>query len=223
MDISVRYKTDSFAVKLTSTTVKGLSSAIQRQTGVPPREQKIIFKGKILGKKDALSDSGIGNGAKLLLLREDSSDQPQKPTRRNARERTQTEAPLISEPHAGIISRGPPAGCMEGVKTPVSVFPKNPFIVYDSSGSRASLSIESEAIWVQSESGEQERIFLSDLKTEKCQDLPGYGDRYVALSLGTDSISKIFYFVPKQFQGLFDEYCKPLQPGEATILLARDK
>jgi hypothetical protein len=221
MDIFVRYKTDSFSVRLTSTTVKGLSTAIQRATGVPTREQKIIFNGKILGKKDALSDSGVGNGAKLLLVREEPSDPPPKPTRRNARERTQTEAPLISEPHAGIISRGPPVGCMEGVKTPVTVFPKTPFVVYDSTGSRATLSIESEAIWVQSDNGEQERIFLSDLKSEKCQDLPGYSDRYVALLLGTETVSKIFYFVPKQFQGLFDEYCKPLQQGTDHVLQVR--
>jgi uncharacterized ubiquitin-like protein YukD len=222
MDLIVCYKRDSFALKLTSATVNALSTAISRKTGVPSREQKIIYKGKVLGKKKNLSEYGIQNGAKILLLRQDLTEQQTKPTRRNARERTQSEAPLVSEPHAGIISRGPPPGCMEGVKTQVSVFPKTPFIVYDSNGARASLSVETEAIWVQSDTGEQERIFLSDVKSEKCQDLPGYVDKYVALSLVTESVRRIFYFVPKQFQGLFDDYCKPLQPA-AELLQARDR
>jgi uncharacterized ubiquitin-like protein YukD len=211
MDVCVRYNADVFAFKVPpSATVTRLRTLLKQSTGIPPAEQKIIFKGKILGKKkEKLSDYNIGSGSKLLLFQEASQEKKDSSaTRRpNRREKSLNAAPLNNPRHKEIIDQGPPDGCFEGVKTPVPVFPKTPFIIYDTSGHRASLSIETEAIFIESDC-DQDRIFLSDIKICQCQDLPGYEDRYVALSLETEGTRKTFYFVPKQFQVLFEDYCR---------------
>lgn len=53
---------------LSSATVADLMAALQASTGIAPRGQKLIHKGRILDPKDALSAASVGAGAKLMLM-----------------------------------------------------------------------------------------------------------------------------------------------------------
>jgi hypothetical protein len=115
---------------------------------------------------------------------------------------------LDRPPHAQIVDQGPPDGCLPGLKAPCNVFPKLPFVCYDTSGAKAGLSIESDAFWVESDSGEKERIFFSDVREVLFPDIPGYRDQYIALFLQTENGRRAFYYIPHQFMQLIDSVCQ---------------
>jgi hypothetical protein len=85
------------------------------------------------------------------------------------------------------------------MKTACNVFPKNPFEIDDAMGVKARLSIESEAFWVESESGEKERIFFSELNENCSLEIPGYSDQDFALLLHSSNRKRSFDYIPKQF------------------------
>jgi hypothetical protein len=119
---------------------------------------------------------------------------------------------MAQPPHCDIIAKGPPEGCLEGMKTTSHVLPKSPFIVYYSNGStiegeRARLSIESDAFWLETDSGEQDRVFFAEVETFTCIDLPGYADQYLAIVVRSGGCFRTFYFIPKQYKQILEEIC----------------
>jgi hypothetical protein len=94
------------------------------------------------------------------------------------------------------------------MKTPSSVLPKQPFIIYNTTGHLAKLSIESDAFWVETTSDENERIFFADVRELTCSDVEGYEDRYAAIVVKTKIVPRVFYFVPKQYTKLIESICQ---------------
>jgi hypothetical protein len=211
MQVCIRYERQNHEVKLrqSNPTVQNLMSEISHRFGVVPAHQFLIFKGRRLDKKkDKLSIYGIKNDSRILLfsISEAKDDEPAK--RRPPRDRYfSTE--LDHAPHSTIIAQRPPPGCLPGMKTPSTFFPKEPFCVYDTGGARARLSIESDAFWVESETGERERIFFSDLQSPPLfQWLPDYDDQYIAMFFRTINGMRAFYFIPGQFKQLIETVCR---------------
>jgi hypothetical protein len=185
-------------------------SEISLRLGVVPARQSLIFKGQKLTKRaDKLTAYGIQNSSKILLFTvAGAKDDKLHTKRRPPRDRT-LSTKLDTPPHSSIIALGPPAGCLPGMKTPSTLFPREPFIVYDTSGARARLSIESDAFWVEPDVGECERIFFSDVQSAPSfLWLPGYDEQYTAMVLQTQNGKRIFYFVPGQFKQLIETVCR---------------
>jgi hypothetical protein len=197
MQVCIHYERQNYDVTLRSSnpTVQNLMTEISHRLGVVPARQSLIFKGRRLDKKkDKLTAHGIHNSSKILLfsVSEAKDDEPAK--RRPPRDRNfSTE--LDREPHSTIIAQRPPPGCLPGMKAPSNLFPKEPFCVYDTTGARAKLSIESDAFWVESATGECERIFFSDVQSPPLFVwLPDYDDQYMAMFFPTINGKRVFYF-----------------------------
>ena len=84
MRVQVKYGPQSLDLELPDgdgATVLALQSAIEQQTGVFQRKQKVIHKGKViscggddkLAGKTKLAEVGVGDGAKLMLMATDGS------------------------------------------------------------------------------------------------------------------------------------------------------
>jgi len=78
---------------------------------------------------------------------------------------------LTSPPHAAIIAKGPPPGCVQCRRAPMAALPRDPLVVYDEEGKVATVSVESDALWIEGES-RRERIFFSEMKIHFSQDIP---------------------------------------------------
>jgi hypothetical protein len=72
-------------------------------------------------------------------------------------------------------------------------------------GVKAQLSIESDAFWVESESGEKERIFFSELNQNCYLEIPGYTDQDLALLLHPPNGKRSFDDISKRFLQLTEE------------------
>lgn len=209
MEVFVHYQNKTTAIKLnnpkqTNPTVRNLFSEIKKVLNVQPKEQKLIFKGKTITSKESkkkLSEYEISSGSRVLLIKAASEDKNKKLSKKRNKK-------TLDIPKPSIIQKGPPDGCMEGLKTQVNIFPNSPFIIYDTNGNVAKLSIESEALWIEPKDGEPERIFLNDIQDKSIQpqnqdmdDSVNYN--YLSISLMTSNGSKVLYFIPKQYGNLF--------------------
>jgi hypothetical protein len=206
MEVSVRYGTQTYPLIIpANSSVQRLQNEVRRMVSVIPAKQRLIFKGQVLSKKkEKLSSYGIVNTSKILLIANDADGKGDLPPRRPRRPE-RGPANMEQPPHTDVIERGPPPGCLEGMKTATTVLPKTPFVVYNTSGEVAKLSVESDAFWIEAASGEMERIFFSDLKDLVFSDLPGYQDRYAAMIARLASSQRVFYFVPKQYVRLIEQ------------------
>lgn len=187
---------------------------IEKKLGIHPEKQKIIFKGHTLNTpQTTLSEYGIKNGARLLLVASSESvkkDNQQRSAKTNSKSKAAKHDHSKKVLKQAIIDKGPPEGCIEGNRTQVGVFPKEPFIVYDTNGIVARMSIESDAIWIEAENDQKERIFTSDEPTHpEILDIPGYEDQYFALKMITEHGQRVFYFLPKQYYEMFKQLLRP--------------
>ncbi|OHT16183.1 hypothetical protein TRFO_41980 [Tritrichomonas foetus] len=206
----------SFNVKDPS--VSQLTSAIAQAVQVTQKNQKIILSGKVLSKiwkpKQKISKFGIKNGTKFLLVAPEQGDDAGQ-TKKQSRSRSNKSSrqkgggdQIDQQPDQTIVEKGPPPGCLKGVKTPLNFFPDKAFIVYDASGVICKLSIEQESIWVQQDvpGGTQERTFLSDIQGCTLKSLAGFEDEYVMLYIVTTVKTLKFYFIPLQYSKCFIDY-----------------
>jgi hypothetical protein len=99
--------------------------------GVPPAKQSLIFKGHKLGKKkDKLSDYGIQNSSRILLISIIDIKDTAQHNKTASRERS--FAKTLDHPlHAQIVGQGPPDGCLPGLKASCNVFLRMQFVCYD--------------------------------------------------------------------------------------------
>jgi hypothetical protein len=74
-------------------------------------------------------------------------------------------------------------------------------------GVKAKLSIESDAFWAESESGEKERIFFSELNQNCHLEIPGSTAQDFALPLQTLNGKRSFDSIPRRFLQLTEEVC----------------
>jgi hypothetical protein len=209
MQVSVRYGTQTYPLQLPANpSVSRLQNEVRRTVAIPPAKQRLIFKGKVLSKKkDKLSAYGIVNTSKILLVANNSDGRDDLPPRR-PRRTERGSANMDLPPHIEVIDRGPPPGCLEGMKTASHVLPKTPFVVYNTAGDIARLSVESDAFWIEADSGENERVFFTDLKDLAFLDLKGYPDRYAVMILKLQSSQRVLYFIPKQYMRLIEGICR---------------
>lgn len=189
-------------------------SEIDKRLNIHPDKQKIIFKGRTLKSPQAtLSEHGIKNGSRLLLVASNESikeDSLPRAAKTNSKSKAAKHDHSKKSLKQAIIDKGPPEGCIEGNKTQVGVFPKEPFVVYDTDGIVARMSIESDAIWIEAENDQKERIFTSDEHTHpEILEITGYEDQYFALKMITEHGPRIFYFLPKQYYEMFKQLLRP--------------
>lgn len=67
--INVRHGSQSLQVEVPETgNVAELMEELEKLTGVPPRGQKLIHKGKVLSSEQSLGNAKVINGAKIMLM-----------------------------------------------------------------------------------------------------------------------------------------------------------
>jgi hypothetical protein len=211
MEVVLRYENQNISLHLPANpSIQQLQKEVNHQVQIQPSRQTLIFKGKILShKKDKLSAYGISNHSKILLFAKCSDSKEDSASRRH-----RTAPEMDQPPHSQIIARGPPEGCLEGMKSASRVFPNAPFVVYYSNGTtiegdRTRLSIESDALWFETDSGKKEREYFNNVELLSFTDLPGYIEQYVAVMMRISRTFRTIYFFPKQYQQLLDDILRP--------------
>jgi hypothetical protein len=61
---------------------------------------------------------------------------------------------------------------------------------------------------VESDSGNKERIFFSDVREVVFSEIPGDCDQYITLFLHTESGQRTFYYISHQFMQLIESVCQ---------------
>ena len=211
MDIVVRYQNDSLQIKLPiKSTCKKLYQDVGKNLGLKAKSMKMIFNGKTIpNDSKLLTDFNLINKSKVLLISTDEKDLTlNKKQKKNSSKKSLTNRNKIPDLNFDIIFKGPPEGCLPGMKSQVNHFPPNPFLTYDREGKLAKLSVESNnSLFIEYEDKKHERLF--DVECNQVIDLDKYFDQYVAILLGTDiekNEQRIFYFIPKQYSDLFKDF-----------------
>lgn len=69
VELTIKHGSDTFGIALSATASVGeLKQQLEQQTGTFVRNQKLIYKGKVLEDAATLEGCGICTGAKLMLL-----------------------------------------------------------------------------------------------------------------------------------------------------------
>ncbi|EAX96875.1 hypothetical protein TVAG_390820 [Trichomonas vaginalis G3] len=208
MDIKVKYKADTYNYQIKkATSNSGFIKQLAKDLNLDSCSIKLIYKGKNLANsKGKIIDEGITEGATLLLFAVDKSAKLSKPKRSSDKKRSKISSAMYEEiPIPEIVKKGPPPGCMDGLHTPVSKFPKQPFVVYTKDGSIAKLSIESDAIFVEAKDGNKERLFDVTYNSERTKEVPNYPN-YISLCLNTNDEMRVYHYIPKQYQNIFKDF-----------------
>jgi len=67
--VHVQFGKEKFSIDVPpEAKIEYIMQVVERETGVPQRSQKLIYKGKVLLNKMVLSDAKLTNGAKILLM-----------------------------------------------------------------------------------------------------------------------------------------------------------
>ena len=212
MKIIIRYNNQNHLIEIDQEgNLQDLLDLLSDSIIIPNGTAKFVVKGKQLSNlSESLIQHNIIDGSKLLLVvTEALPEKPAIPVRRIR----QTQFPpslefLTSAPHAPIIAKGPPLGVEKPYKGHITILPKTPFIVYNTEGIISSLSIESDAFWIQPEDGKNERIFYNDINNILVQDIPKYEEQYVAIALHTNIGKRWFYFIPHQYSQVLKSIVK---------------
>jgi len=212
MKVSVRYNSVNHIVETPADiTLNGFQDLIRSQLSIPDGSLKMVMKGKNLVDLDSpLSVLGVEDGSKILLVVSEVLPDKAPPPVRRIRQPffPPTQEFLNSPPHSPIIAKGPPQGVEKPFKGQYTSLPKTPFIVYNTEGVVSMLSIEYDAIWIQSDDGKNERIFFSDIHLVFVQDIPKYEEKYVAIAFHTSIGKRWFYFIPHQYSHIIKTIVK---------------
>jgi hypothetical protein len=77
-------------IVLKSNTIKELKLACLEKTSLPPENQNLVYKGRILSDEKLLSDYNVGNGHTIILVKKISSEE---------KEKAKTSNPTVSTPN----------------------------------------------------------------------------------------------------------------------------
>jgi hypothetical protein len=210
MKVGVRYRNCSEWLEIDQeSSIAELMALISEKFELGAQSQKLIFRGRSITQSgEALGSHGIVDGSKLLLTVQSEAVEVNQPMIRTTRAAMFSHAQpefLTSSPHSSIIAKGPPPKSERPFHAQMSSFPKSPFPVYNTDGVLSDLTFESDAVWMQSTDGKQERIFYSDIRSNIIQEIPKYEKDYVALCLVTRFGKRWFYFIPGQYSQLLSK------------------
>ena len=196
--------------------VSELMAVVSETLGVPPENQKLIFRGKILATPHAsVTSFGVKDSANILVI--NSAPAPELPKAAPApasiptplidgptrHPRSRTDEYMTVDPHSGIIAKGPPEGGLSGNNYQLSKMPHEALVVRDSEGDVARLAFRSEDVVVDSERNHH-RLFYQEITSYCIQELPGYEQQYIALCLQIRGQKLWVYFIPKQFRNIIE-------------------
>lgn len=196
--------------------VSELMEIVSEALGVPPENQKLIFRGKILANPNATVVSfGVKDCANILVI--NSAPAPELPKSVAApvsiptplidvptrHPRSRTDEYMTVAPHSIIIAKGPPEGGLSGNNYQLSKMPHEALVVRDSEGDVARLAFRSEDVVVDSERNHH-RLFYQEITSYSIQELPGYEQQYIALCLQVKGQKLWVYFIPKQFRNVIE-------------------
>ena len=204
MNVQLRYKSTTHNLSLPAdASVWTLQNEVYKALKVPPKQQKIIFKGRpITETKSNLHDLQIKNGAKLLLL---ATDNVSTAIMNECRQQWMFAGPFVKilmhprhiRADEAIVVLGPPEGAIKGFYAETTSLPNKPFLVRCDHGT-SEMSLETDALFFKHRNG-IDRIFLSDIV--KFGTRPIGDGKYVMLSLETKQRQRInVYFLPLQYE-----------------------
>lgn len=213
IELQVKFQSNVHKINISSeATITDLSQIIKELTNILPENQKLILKGsKLANPSQKLSEAGLKNGTKLLLVGS-TPPPPQKGLRStphgvqdlsNNPPRPIAEKYLTVPPHSDIIAKGPPPGCAPGNSFQIEKMPLEPFIVRDKNGDVAKMSFGSDELIITSEKN-TERIFYSEVIAFGIQSLPHYENQYLAVGVHIRGNEIWSYFIPKQYKMQID-------------------
>jgi len=207
-ELVIRAKGQLLKVPITAkTTCKNLYTDIGKLISEKVKSLKLIFKGKTIDNDTKkISEVGILPNSKILVLMRDPNikDSPTGKLTKKGKKGSKDSIKCY-ETNKTIIEKGPPEGCILGMKSSVQQLPSTKFITYDNNGLVSKLSLESSGtLWVEYDNGTNERLF--DVECQHITDLEKYEDQYVAAFMATNSGPKVFYFIPKQYSETFKDF-----------------
>lgn len=201
ISIKLHFGKISKLVKLdAATTVGDLKIEIERETGVPVDNQKLIFKGQ-LKDGSTLREAGMKNGSKLLILgtRPNDAKISQESTTRGGPvddfNTALTPEPWCAmEKHKNILAKGCPDDGWNGIQgRQVPLRDDQTFIpgLLNSQGSKVRLTFKEDQLWVGSVQSTQ-RIPISTIHKIEAQPIIGQ-EQYSILRIQIGSAGEFGY------------------------------
>jgi hypothetical protein len=195
----------------TSTTIGELKEKVQELTSVHPNMQKLLYKGQLNAKPDAmtLSEASIINGARIILMAAKMDDILNITTGKPTKE---TNVPRVSAPieqwrdmteHKKVLEKGKPeiSDIEPGLIGQKLTMPSSGWIVaVNKYRSKTRLSFKGEEMWLATAERTQ-KVPLHSVRSVSSQAQDDLGEYHiVALQLGPTDASRYFlYWVPCQY------------------------
>lgn len=212
IQIKITFGKQAMTVSLpTSRTVAELKQDIETHTGVPPANQKLLFKGQ-LRDEQTLAAAGLKNGSKVIVMGSRLSEiqaaaaHPSSSQAGAALEWDATKKEVWSEQeqHKKVLAKGRPDDGWAGVKDrQVPLQDSQTYIpgLLNSQGTRVRLTFKPELqqIWVGSAQSTQ-KIYYGSISKIEAQPIKGdEGYSIVCMQLGSAATSRLWiYYVPSQ-------------------------
>jgi hypothetical protein len=155
------------------------------------------------------SEFSISSGAKLLLLASQTDlnlvSQNFNQYGRNMNPQVINDS-MAHEPHLSVISKGKPVGCIISTPGQTTALPHDGFVVYNKNGILSKIFFETDALYIESEDGSSDRIFLSNVHQSGVITLPKPHDGYFALGIRMSQGMNWYYFIPNQYKQYFQKF-----------------
>uniref|UniRef100_A0A6B2LI95 Ubiquitin-like domain-containing protein n=1 Tax=Arcella intermedia TaxID=1963864 RepID=A0A6B2LI95_9EUKA len=177
---------------------------LEEKTGIPPQQQKLMFKGTMNQEDKTLKDLQIVNKSKIMLIgtkvEETKKIAPETAALQTNFEDKKEEENVLEQPASKkVIEKGPPANGITPYGGKHEPLPSTgiPGLV-NKQGSKIRLTFKPDQLWIGSPESTQKLPFgsVSDIQTLPIPNHPHY--HVVVLKLGGNSQYPIFW-VPEQY------------------------
>ena len=193
-------------------TVLDLHKELERLTGIPVEMQKIMYKGGMKDKSKTLTDMGVKDGIKMMLMGSKPAEvealaaagkaASAEPLLQHLKE-TATQVPLCDEQvHKRILDKGIPADAEQGLVGTESALPGAIKGLLDGGGSKVRLVFKaSEGVMNIATSERTATYPLGAFPDATSHPITGHdGYKILGVKMGkTDASIRYFYWVPSQY------------------------
>jgi len=194
----------------TASTVEGLKTLVQSQSGVPPAMQKLMYKG-LMKDEQTLEQLKVQPNAKIVLIGSTIDDIVTVNEKPKADKEKAEESPSAAsaEPlskqkqHTKIIDKGVPEDAMPGVKNAKYDLPPHPLSgMCNKLGGKVRLTfkLESDELWIGTKE-RTEKIPMNQIRAVVSEPIVGHDEYHImAIQLGPTEASRYWvYWVPAQY------------------------
>lgn len=107
--------------------------------------------------------------------------------------------------HKNVIEKGPLFCVYSHDKKQEDSLPNSSLKIRDEDGNEAELYFETDAIFLNSSNGENERIFYDEIKRYKIIQIPGYNDDFIELVISSIIGNRAYFFIPQRYKNIINK------------------